>query len=158
MSELKPASKRFQDAAKVLSLDTDVRGFAESSRTAEDAAAACGCSVGQIVKSLVFRGAKTGQAVLLLVSGANRVDEAGVAEQIGEPLVRPDAHFVRKATGYAIGGIPPLGHQTPLDTYMDQDLLTHETIWAAAGTPNAVFSTSPTSLRDAAKATIIVVR
>lgn len=155
MSELKPASKRFLVTAKVLGLEANVQQLALSSRTAEDAAAACGCNVGQIVKSLVFRGAETGQAILLLVSGCNRVDQDGVAEQIGEPLVRPDAHYVREATGYAIGGIPPIGHKVRLDTYMDKDLMTYETIWAAAGTPYSVFSTTPTALREAASATII---
>ena len=111
----------------------------QSTRTAEEAAAACGCSVGQIVKSLVFRGAQSGKPYLLLVSGANRVDEKAVAAHLGEALKRPDADYVRGVTGFAIGGIPPLGHDTPLATFMDETLLTYDTVWAAAGTADAVF-------------------
>ncbi len=129
----------------------------ESTRTAQEAAAACNCDVSQIVKSLIFRTGETAQAVLLLVSGRNRVDEEKVAATIGEPLVRPDADFVRQVTGYAIGGVPPFGHAEPMITYMDTDLLRHDTVWAAAGTPKAVFSIPSTQLRDVADARTIEV-
>ena len=132
--------------------------LAQSSRTAEEAAIACNCDVGQIVKSLVFRGAASGKPYLLLVSGANRVDEAGVASAIGELLARPDARFVREATGYAIGGIPPFGHATPIATYIDRDLLQHATVFAAAGTPNSIFAVDPKRLAEATAATVIAVR
>lgn len=158
MSELKPASQRVDAAARALGLDVTIVVHGRSTRTAEDAAAACGCAVGQIVKSLVFRGATSGRAYLLLVSGANRVNEKGVAEVIGEALERPDAHFVRDVTGFAIGGIPPFGHATPLATYLDQDLLEHATVWAAAGTPDSIFEVEPGKLLEATGATVLAVR
>ncbi len=157
MAELSDANKRFVDGAKTCGIDVEIRVMADSTRTAEDAARACGCTVERIVKSLVFQGRQTGKPYLLLVSGPNRVNEQGVAAIIGEELRRPDADFVRETTGYSIGGIPPLAHKTPLATYMDGDLLTHETVWAAAGTPKAVFEVAPETLRDAAGAEVIVV-
>lgn len=138
-------------------LDAEVLHQAQSTRTAQEAAAACGCTVGQIVKSLVFRGAKSSKPYLLLVSGANRVNEKAVAERIGEPLRRPDAQYVRDVTGFAIGGIPPLGHATALDTYMDEALLAYDVVWAAAGTPDAVFPVAPEPFAAAAGARIIAV-
>ena len=134
------------------------REFPEGTRTAQDAAAAIGCTVGQIVKSLVFSGADSGKPYLLLVSGANRVNEKGVAAHLGERLKRPDADAVRTLTGYAIGGIPPFGHATPLATYMDCDLLQYDVIWAAAGTPKTVFCTEPGKLREATQAIVIDVK
>src|SRR5437660_361988 len=154
MSALPPSAQKVQDAAAALGLDVTVRELAQPTRTAEEAAAACGVTVGQIVKSLVFLGATSGKPYLLLVSGANRVNEKGVAAHLGEKLKRPDADAVRTLTGYAIGGIPPFGHATPLTTYMDRDLLRYDVIWAAAGTPKAVFRTEPALLRDAAKAIV----
>jgi prolyl-tRNA editing enzyme YbaK/EbsC (Cys-tRNA(Pro) deacylase) len=155
MSELKPAAQRVQDALHAKGLDCTVRHMARTTRTAEEAAAACGCAIGQIVKSLVFRGARSGKAYLLLVSGKNRVNEASVAQRIGEPLARPDATYVREATGYAIGGIPPLGHATTLATFMDEALLAYDVVWAAAGTPDAVFPIAPARLAEAAAATVL---
>lgn len=154
---LKPAAQRVEAAARALGLDIGVRTMSQSTRTAEEAAAACGCSVGQIVKSLVFRGKETGKPYLLLVSGTNRVNEKAVARIIGEPLQRPDAQYVRDITGFAIGGIPPLGHASRLATYMDRDLLRHEIVWAAAGTPESVFPVAPVELRDKAGAEVIEV-
>src|SRR5262249_7367511 len=124
-------------------------------RSAEEAAAACGCGIGQIVKSLVFRGAASGKAYLLLVSGANRVNEGGVAQLLGEALQRPDARAVRGLTGLAIGGIPPLGHASPLPTYMDEALFGYAVVWAAAGTPDAVFPVAPDRLKAATAAHVI---
>jgi prolyl-tRNA editing enzyme YbaK/EbsC (Cys-tRNA(Pro) deacylase) len=155
MSDLPPAAQRVAAAAATLGLAVAIRQMPESTRTAAEAAAACGCAVGQIVKSLVFRGTASGRPCLLLVSGANRVDEAAVAARIGEGLARPDAAFVREVTGYAIGGIPPFGHATALATWMDADLLAYPVVWAAAGTPRAVFSCEPARLRDAIGATVI---
>jgi prolyl-tRNA editing enzyme YbaK/EbsC (Cys-tRNA(Pro) deacylase) len=157
MSKLKPAAQRVQDALRAKGLDCTVRHMDRTTRTAEEAAAACGCAVGQIVKSLVFRGAQSGKPYLLLVSGANRVDEKAVAGRIGELLRRPDAHYVREATGFAIGGIPPLGHDAPLATFMDEGLLAYDVVWAAAGTPDAVFPIAPARLAEAAAATVIPV-
>lgn len=118
----------------------------QSARTAEEAALACGCAVGQIVKSLVFRGADAGEGRLILVSGANRVHERRLGRTLGATLARAEAAFVREATGYAIGGVPPLGHATPLDVTMDRDLLAFETVWAAGGTPTCVFAIAPDEL------------
>jgi len=158
MNELPASAQKVQDAATALGLDIVVREMAESTRTAEDAAVACGVTVGQIVKSLVFLGATSHKPYLLLVSGRNRVNEKGVAQHLGEKLKRPDVDAVRALTGYAIGGIPPFGHATPIATYMDRDLMQYDVIWAAAGTPKAVFRTEPAKLRDAAGATVIEVK
>jgi prolyl-tRNA editing enzyme YbaK/EbsC (Cys-tRNA(Pro) deacylase) len=158
MEDRKDGPGRFLAAARRLGHEVTLKEFAESTRTAEDAAAACGCSVGQIVKSLVFKGRKTGKPYMLLVSGDNRVDQKGVAAQLGESLDRPDAEFVRALTGFAIGGIPPFGHDTPLETYMDEDLFLYEGIWAAAGSPNAVFPTIAQQLQKATGAIRIKVK
>jgi len=155
MNELPASAKKVQDAARARGLDIAVREMAESTRTAEEAAAACGVTVGQIVKSLVFLGRESGRPYLLLVSGANRVNEKDVARHLGEKLKRPDANAVRALTGYAIGGIPPFGHDTAMATYMDVDLMQYDVIWAAAGTPKAVFRTEPAKLRDATGAATI---
>lgn len=130
----------------------------QSTRTAEEAAAACGVSVGQIVKSLVFRKAASREPVLLLVSGVNRVDQQAAQAEIGEPLERIDATAVREITGFAIGGVAPLGSLSPLGTFMDEDLMAFDTIWAAAGAPDAVFGTSPQALAKATGARLIRVR
>jgi prolyl-tRNA editing enzyme YbaK/EbsC (Cys-tRNA(Pro) deacylase) len=155
--ELGASAAKVQDEARRLALDVAVREMPASTRTAEEAAAACGVTVGQIVKSLVFLGAQTGKPYLLLVSGTNRVNETGVAAHLGEGVKRPDGRAVREMTGFAIGGIPPFGHDTPLATFMDQDLLQYDVVWAAAGTPKAVFSADPKKLRDAVQATVISV-
>ncbi|HEU0158729.1 MAG TPA: YbaK/EbsC family protein, partial [Hyphomicrobiaceae bacterium] len=137
MPALKPAAQRVQDALAAKGLEASVRHMPQATRSAAEAAAACGCSLGQIVKSLLFRGATSGKPYLLLVSGANRVNEQGVAAVIGEALRRPDADDVREVTGFSIGGIPPLGHRTPLITLMDAALLDYDLVWAAAGTPDS---------------------
>ena len=155
--ELGASAAKVQDEARRLALEVAVREMPASTRTAEEAASACGVTVGQIVKSLVFLGAQTGKPYLLLVSGTNRVNETGVAAHLGEGVTRPDGRTVREMTGFAIGGIPPFGHDTPLATFMDQDLLQYDVVWAAAGTPKAVFSADPKKLRDAVRATVISV-
>ncbi|MAT84631.1 MAG: prolyl-tRNA editing protein [Gammaproteobacteria bacterium] len=119
--------------------------FEESTRSAADAAAAIGCPVAAIAKSLVFRQAD-GAPVLVIASGTNRVDEARVAAVLGQPIGRADADFVREHTGYAIGGVAPVGHPAPIRTLLDRDLLALPEIWAAAGTPNAVFRMTPAQL------------
>ena len=132
-----------------LGLAIAVRVMPDSTRTAAEAASACGCAVDQIVKSLVFAGRETGRPVLLLVSGSNRVNEAGVAATVGEELTRPNAAQVRAWTGFAISGVPPFGHATPLPIFVDEDLLGFDLVWAAAGTPSAVFSVDPEALARA---------
>ncbi len=127
--------------------------FEASTRTAEDAAAAVGCTVAQIAKSLVFRSA-SGRSVLVIASGANRVDEKKAAAQIGERIGRADADFVREATGFAIGGVPPVGHATEPIVLIDETLMGFDAIWAAAGTPNAVFRLTPADLVALTRGTI----
>ncbi len=119
----------------------------DSTRSAREAAGAIGCRVEQIVKSLVFHGGRTGRPVLVLASGPNRVNETLLGELLGEPAERADAGFVRQHTGFAIGGVPPLGHPGPLLTIIDEDLLGYAELWAAAGTPHAVFKLTPAELQ-----------
>lgn len=149
--------RRVQEAARELGLDIAVLRMPDSTRTAEEAAGACGCDVAQIVKSLIFEGSDSRALKLLLVSGANRVDLEKAAGQIGEPLVPADAKRVRETTGFAIGGVSPIGHLAPVDTFIDTDLLRHTEIWAAAGAPNAVFAIDPRRLVDATAARTISV-
>jgi prolyl-tRNA editing enzyme YbaK/EbsC (Cys-tRNA(Pro) deacylase) len=129
------------------------RGFAlevlelpQSTRTAADAASAIGCRVGQIAKSLVFKASLTGQPLMVVASGANRVDEWRIQELHGEGIIKADADFVRTHTGFVIGGVPPVGHLQPMAIYLDEDLLQYDWIWAAAGTPRAVFRLKPPDL------------
>ena len=123
----------------------EVKTFPQGTHTAQQAAEAVGVDVGQIVKSLVF--VRTGGApVLVLTSGANRVDEARVGELLGEPIERAGADEVRTATGFSIGGVPPLGHGLPMDVVVDEDLLQYGVVWAAAGTPTEVFCITPDDL------------
>jgi prolyl-tRNA editing enzyme YbaK/EbsC (Cys-tRNA(Pro) deacylase) len=146
MAALSNSAQRVQDELVRLGFDARVVEHAEPTRTAQEAAERAGCSVGQIVKSLVFRGVSTGTPVLVLTSGANRVDEKRIAKYAGEPIARADPEFVRTVTGYAIGGVPPIGHAGPSAIYVDEDLLAYSTIWAAAGTPNAIFELTPADL------------
>jgi prolyl-tRNA editing enzyme YbaK/EbsC (Cys-tRNA(Pro) deacylase) len=111
-----------------------------STRTANEAAASIGCTVAQIVKSLIFRTKESHLPVLVLTSGVNRVNEKIIESQLGEPILKADADFTREATGFAIGGVPPVGHKQAITTFIDEDLLKFSEIWAAAGTPNTVFS------------------
>src|SRR5690349_4468335 len=129
----------------VLGPQFQVLEFEASTRTSQDAAAAIGCTVAEIAKSLIFKSA-SGRPVLVIASGVNRVDEKKVRALLGEKIERADADFVRAATGYAIGGVPPVGHATPAVVLIDRDLQRFEAVWAAAGTPNAVFKVSPLDL------------
>jgi prolyl-tRNA editing enzyme YbaK/EbsC (Cys-tRNA(Pro) deacylase) len=150
---LPPSVVKVVEAARALNLAIAPVLMPASTRTAKEAAAACGCGVAQIVKSLLFAGARSGKTYLLLVSGPNRVDEAAMRAVIGEALTRPDAGAVRAATGFSIGGVPPLGHATPSPVFIDEDLLRFDVVWAAAGHPQAVFSVSPRALAEAIGAT-----
>ncbi|MFN0264489.1 YbaK/EbsC family protein [Tepidamorphus sp. 3E244] len=151
---LPEAAQRVAHAAEELGLSIRVLEMDESTRTADDAAMACGCQVAQIVKSLVFKGARTDTPYLLLVAGDNRVNETAMESVLGEPLTRPDAKFVRDVTGFAIGGVAPIAHATQMVTVFDQDLLRHNVVWAAAGTPKCVFEVSPHALAGATGAQI----
>jgi len=129
-------------------VDARVVEFDQPTRTSAEAAIAIGCTVAEIAKSIVFRGAHSGQAVIVVASGDNRVSEAKVAKQVGEPLARADAEFVRAATGYAIGGVAPVGHAQPVKLLLDVDLRRFAIVWAAAGTPFSVFPVTPDQLRS----------
>ena len=142
----KASARRVQEALAARGFGFDVREFPESTRTSEEAAAAIGCAVAQIAKSLVFRAAQSGRPVLIIASGSNRVDEKKAAALLGEKIKRADPDFVRDKTGFAIGGVPPVGHREPPAVLIDEDLLGHDEIWAAAGTPNAVFRLKPADL------------
>jgi prolyl-tRNA editing enzyme YbaK/EbsC (Cys-tRNA(Pro) deacylase) len=143
---LSPSAQKIQDLLLAQGYSLTVIEHAESTRTAQEAADRAGCELGQITKSLIFRGKTSGKPMLVLTSGANRVDEKLIAQYAGEPIGRAEADFVRSVTGFAIGGVPPLGHAQPMETYLDEDLLLYDTIWAAAGTPNAIFELTPGQL------------
>jgi prolyl-tRNA editing enzyme YbaK/EbsC (Cys-tRNA(Pro) deacylase) len=143
---LKGSAKRVQEALAARGFDFEVREFPAGTRSAAEAAAAIGCELGQIAKSLVFRAQRSDRPVLAVASGANRVDEVALAALVGEPIGRADADFVRRTTGFAIGGVPPFAHATPPIAVIDRALLGFEEIWAAAGTPNAVFRLKPQDL------------
>jgi len=145
-SKLNPAAQRVQDTLLKVGVECVVREMPASTRSAQDAAQAIGCLVGQIVKSLVFLGKVSRKPYLFLVSGANRVDEKKVAAVLGEEIEKADADFVRQQTGFSIGGVPPLGHEQVIETLVDEDLMVYNEIWAAAGTPNAVFCLTPADL------------
>ncbi len=143
---LKASARRVQEALEARGFDFRVREFPESTRTSAEAAAAVACDLGQIAKSLVFRATESGRPVLVIASGPNRVDTRKVAALLGERIARADAEFVREKTGFAIGGVPPVGHAQPPVVYIDKDLLAYPEIWSAAGTPNAVFPLTPADL------------
>jgi prolyl-tRNA editing enzyme YbaK/EbsC (Cys-tRNA(Pro) deacylase) len=143
---LSRSAQRVQDALAAGGYPNRVLELAEPVKTAQAAADAVGCTAAQIVKSLVFRGAESGKPVLVVASGANRVDTDRLAALLGEPVVMGDPKFVRATTGFAIGGIPPVGHATALDVIIDAHLMTFESLWAAAGHPNSLFPLTPSEL------------
>jgi prolyl-tRNA editing enzyme YbaK/EbsC (Cys-tRNA(Pro) deacylase) len=143
-----PTALRTKQLLHDAGVDTEVVEFEQPTRTSAEAAAAIGCSVAEIAKSIVFRGKESGQAVIVVASGENRVSETKVARHVGEPLIRADGDFVRAATGYAIGGVAPIGHSQPVKLLLDQDLKRFETVWAAGGTPFSVFPLKPDQLRN----------
>ncbi len=146
--------RRVEAAARQAGLKIDVIRMPDATRTAEQAASACGCTVDQIVKSMIFQGVESEALVLLLVSGAHRLDLGKAREIFGEPLRRADIKRVREETGFAIGGVAPIGHKVALRSWMDAALLEHAQVWAAAGAPNAVFQVEPEALRRAAGARV----
>lgn len=157
-----PSAQKVQNILHELGYPGNVVELEASTRTAVEAAQAAGCEVGQIVKSLVFMFQPAGGAppkpILVLVSGPNRVHETHFGQLLGGKLSRADADFVREASGFAIGGIPPVGHKSPLDTYIDEDLMQYPTIWAAAGTPNAIFQIAPAELVKISKGQLVNVK
>lgn len=138
---LTKSAQSVQEALQSKGLNCQVVELPDSARTAVDAANAIGCDVAQIVKSLIFKTKDTHQPVLILASGQNRVNEKVIESHVGEQIIKADADFTRDVTGFAIGGIPPVGHKKHIDhVYIDEDLLKHDSVWAAAGTPHAVFN------------------
>ncbi|MEV3930077.1 MULTISPECIES: YbaK/EbsC family protein [unclassified Streptomyces] len=151
------AHPRFAEALRELGLDVEVRRFPDATRTAVEAAAAIGCELSQIVKSLIFEA--DGVPVLVLMDGASRVDLELVRGELGAGKVeRARADLVRETTGYAIGGVPPFGHRTKTRVLADRGLLSHPVVWAAAGHPHAVFRLDPATLVDLAGGTLVDVR
>jgi prolyl-tRNA editing enzyme YbaK/EbsC (Cys-tRNA(Pro) deacylase) len=157
MSNLSHSALRVQQALQELGLSLVVLELPASTRSSHEAAQAIGCKVGQIAKSIIFRGALTDQPVLVIASGPNRIDEAIISGMLAESISKADADFVRQRTGFAIGGVPPLGHTEKLEIFIDQDLLQYPEIWAAAGTPHAVFRLTPQELVSMTSGKIIKV-
>jgi prolyl-tRNA editing enzyme YbaK/EbsC (Cys-tRNA(Pro) deacylase) len=149
-----PSVARVRVDAEARGLDIAPVRLDEGTRTAAEAARACGCTLDQIVKSIIFREAGSDRHLLFLTAGGNRVDPAKAAALAGMALEKADAAGVRASTGFAIGGVAPLGHLTPLPVWLDPKLLDYETVWAAAGTPNHVFSVAPQRLAEAVGATV----
>ena len=144
--ELKGNAREVQDELKQMGVKLQVLELPQTTRTAQNAADAIGCEIGQIVKSIIMRTKMSSRALCVLTSGTNQVDEQKVERWIGEPVKMADPDFVKKATGFSIGGVAPVGHSNPIITLIDEDLLNYAEIWAAAGTPNAVFRLTPMDL------------
>lgn len=155
MSRSKSGLERVSAALEELGIRDRVQVLEGSSRSAPEAAQAVGCDVAQIVKSLVFMTRDRGEPLLVMASGANRVNEERVAGLLGEPIDKPGADYVRTVTGFAIGGVSPVAHAQPLQAFIDADLMQFETIWAAAGAPNAVFRLTPVELQSITGARVI---
>lgn len=158
MTSLSPSAQKIQNLIHDLGYSYTVVEHTESTRTAQEAADRAGCELGQIVKSLIFRGKQSGKPILVLTSGANRVNEKRISGYAGEAILRADADFVRAVTGYAIGGVPPIGHVEKMETYIDEDFLPFQTVWAAAGTPNAIFELKTSDLQQMTSGTITQVK
>lgn len=155
---LSASAQKVQDALEALGGQFEVVELPGSTRTAVEAAQAIGVQVGQIVKSLIFKTKHSHRPILVIASGSNRVKEKKIEALIEEPLGKADADFVREQTGFAIGGIPPVGHTNPLQTFIDKDLLQYDEIWAAAGTPHAVFRLSPAELTRITNGTLVDIK
>jgi len=147
-----PSALRIAELLRESGIEANVVEFEQPTRTSADAAAAIGCSVAEIAKSVVFRGKASGQAIVVVASGTNRVSEEKVAGIVGEALARADADFVRAATGYVIGGVAPIGHAQPVKLLLDGDLRQFAKVWAAGGTPHTVFPLTPEELRQVTRA------
>jgi prolyl-tRNA editing enzyme YbaK/EbsC (Cys-tRNA(Pro) deacylase) len=154
---LSESARRVQRALDDAGVAAEVVELPQSTRTAVEAAATIGCRVEQIAKSVVFRRVDTGSPVLVIASGPNRVDERLVAAHLNAEIGKADAEFVLSTTGFAIGGVPPLGHDVPIETLIDEDLLRLDSIWAAAGTPHAVFSLRPEQLVQATGGSVVAI-
>ena len=152
-SDLSSSAKRVQDFMTAQGFTFEVKELPSSTRTSQEAADSIGCTVAQIAKSLIFKEKQTERAVLVIASGVNRVDVKKIKAATGLNLGRADGNFVKEKVGFAIGGVPPVGHLEPLETILDPDLKQYEVIWAAAGTPHAVFQLTPDGLASLTKGT-----
>jgi prolyl-tRNA editing enzyme YbaK/EbsC (Cys-tRNA(Pro) deacylase) len=144
--QLSASAVKVQEALRSMGVGCEVIELPGSTRTAAEAASAVGCKVEQIAKSLVFQGKTSGKPIMVIASGGHRVNEKKLRDLVSEPVRKADADFVRVHTGFAIGGVPPLGHTNPIEMYIDEDLFRYDHIWAAAGTPHAVFKLTPPDL------------
>jgi prolyl-tRNA editing enzyme YbaK/EbsC (Cys-tRNA(Pro) deacylase) len=158
MNELSQSAQKVQAALQDLGMPCRVVELPGSTRTAVEAAQAVNCQVGQIVKSLIFMTVETRRPVLVIACGINRVNEKRIAELIGEGILKADADFVRDHTGYAIGGVPPVGLANQVLTFIDEDLLSYDQVWAAAGTPHAVFALNPGDLKRMTGGEIVAIK
>lgn len=141
-----PQARKIQETLERLGYANRVLELSESARSVAEAARAIGCEPGQVVKCMVFRGERSGRPVLVAASGPNRVNEGSIEALLGEPVGRPDADFVRRKTGFAIGGVPPVGHREEPAAFVDEDLLGYGEVFASAGTHNAIFGLTPEEL------------
>lgn len=148
MADLSRSARRFHDALSARGHDIDIVSLSSSTRTAAEAAQVIGCKVAQIAKSIVLREADGERVVVVIASGTNRVDVGKIEALFGARLTIADGNYVKKTTGYAIGGVPPAGHKTDTTIYLDEDLRQYDDIWAAAGTPFAVFRIGPGQLAE----------
>lgn len=146
MINLPSSAQRVQEILQSYKLAVDVVEFASTTRTSQEAASTIGCDVAQIAKTLIFKGKNSQKPVCIIVSGKNRVDERKVKHYLGEAIERPDADYVLKHTGFAIGGVPPVGYQFDAKPLIDEDLMKYEMLWAAAGTPYCSFEISSKDL------------
>lgn len=156
--EMSTSARRVQAELERHGIDCQVQEMDKSTRSAADAAKAVGCTVAQIAKSLIFKRIKSDRAVLVITSGINRVNEDRLSKIVSEPVAMADPDFVRAQTGFAIGGVPPLGHTQPLEILVDEDLMQYADIWAAAGTPRAVFRLTPDQLIEVTGGKIVAVK
>ncbi|AKN30776.1 membrane protein [Clostridium carboxidivorans P7] len=157
-SNLKKSAQKVQTVLNEFGFELNVVELSDSTRTAQEAANTIGCTVSQIAKSLIFKGKSSQKPILIIASGTNRVNEKVIKEHIGEKLQKADADFVLEHTGFAIGGIPPIGHKDSIITLIDEDLMQYDEIWAAAGTPNAVFKLTPKILVEITKGDVISIK
>jgi prolyl-tRNA editing enzyme YbaK/EbsC (Cys-tRNA(Pro) deacylase) len=146
MMSLSQSAVKVQQILTAFGLKLEVIELPDSTRTAQEAAQAIGCQIGQIAKSIIFQALTNHQPIMVIASGSNRVSEKVIEGLIGEAVGKANADFVHQRTGFAIGGVPPVGHTEHLDTFIDQDLWQYQEIWAAAGTPHAVFRLTPDDL------------
>ncbi len=158
MQNLTTSVQQVQEKLLELGHPNEVVKLTDSARTAQEAADALECEVAQIAKSIIFKLKSTNQPLLVVASGVNHIDEKLIAKILNDKLGKADADFVRESTGFVIGGVPPLGHKNSVLTLIDEDLFQHETIWAAAGHPKAVFQLTPDELKIMTKGQVVSVK